>query len=79
MSCPFDFAWTGSCNWERAGSSPMCEEHRNLKCSVCGKQAYKECSYVSDRLCGSLLCKTCKHEHIRVSKQNNCSIIGSKT
>ncbi len=47
----------------------FCEEHLNIKCVVCKKQAYHECNYCSQFVCGAPLCNKhtgyeyCKKEH----------------
>lgn len=54
-TCSF-ISWIGRCE-NPAVENGLCEEHKNLKCSLCGKQATREC----DRVCGCSLCKECDH------------------
>lgn len=60
MKCKFAKAWVGKCGKET--DHEFCDEHENLKCVSCGKQATHECPVGSSVMCGDPLCDTCKHE-----------------
>lgn len=63
--CKFDMAWIGECNKETIKGSDYCEEHLDLKCCVCGKQATHSCTWASSLSCGAPLCdsKKCRDKH----------------
>jgi hypothetical protein len=56
-ACPFNLAWLGTCG---KPGTPFCKEHSKKKCSVCGKQADRECSHAVSLVCGMPLCKKCR-------------------
>jgi len=65
--CKFAIAWVGKCNKETA-SEEYCEEHKSVRCCVCGNQATHECSetvFGGSLVCGMPLCDSpsCKKIH----------------
>lgn len=58
--CNFKRAWSGKCN---ASGEPFCENHVQVKCCACNKQATKECDYTGQFTCGAPLCDDCKGVH----------------
>ena len=61
MKCKYNIAWVGKCN-KPANESGYCEEHKNEKCSACGKQATHSCDYTGYLVCGAPLCDSCTHD-----------------
>jgi hypothetical protein len=59
FGCPFVIAYVGRCNRFR-GESGYCSRHASEKCSVCGGQASRQCSYAGQFVCGAPLCKNCE-------------------
>lgn len=60
MKCKFDKGWGGKCENE-ADDSGFCEEHKDMKCCSCGKQATHSCSETGMFICGFPLCDDCTH------------------
>jgi hypothetical protein len=62
--CQFDKAWIGKCNKETVQGSKYCEEHHDLICIYCGKQATHDCEEtMGPFVCGVKLCDTCRDVH----------------
>ena len=63
--CKFDIAWVGTCKEHNFKDSEFCEKHTEMKCSVCGKQATKECDRTFTLVCGCPLCDDprCREVH----------------
>ena len=55
-SCYFFRAWAGHCGAEVPFAERFCEQHRGVKCVVCGRQAERECGVSSSLVCGAPLC-----------------------
>ena len=58
--CPFIIAWQGQCG---KPGNPYCKDHKDKKCSYCGKQATRECCFASSLVCGRPLCEECSCNH----------------
>jgi len=56
--CRYDLAWRGYCGQSFIGD--LCEKHDGIKCSSCGAQATRECSYAGQFVCGFPLCANCE-------------------
>jgi hypothetical protein len=54
--CKFNKAWIGICNKENIIGEEYCEEHLQIKCSVCGEQATHDCHETNQFVCGTPLC-----------------------
>ena len=48
------------CNDPCYDDSGICDEHKKMKCCVCGEQATHECNYTGQFVCGSPLCNNCE-------------------
>jgi hypothetical protein len=59
LKCIFHPAWQSKCNKDVVAGGTCCEEHSKVKCSVCEKQATRECEETSSLVCGAPLCATC--------------------
>ena len=55
MKCKFNMAWVGECQ-----NKNPCDKHKNIKCSICGKPATRECEETYQFVCGHPLCNDCK-------------------
>lgn len=56
--CNFNQAWAGHCNKEC--DDEFCEDHKKIKCKICGGQAVKTCKETFQFVCGTPLCGKCK-------------------
>ena len=43
-----------------ATHNDYCDEHQDIKCIVCGKQATHACGYLGQFQCGEPLCSNCE-------------------
>lgn len=60
--CQFNKAWIGKCGKPTVEGSNYCEEHLDLECVSCGKQATHSCHETFGLVCGAPLCNNCEHE-----------------
>ena len=63
--CKFNKAWSGLCEKDVVSGLEYCEEHSQIKCSICGKQATHDCGETAMLVCGVPLCDSdeCKLQH----------------
>ena len=54
--CVYQRAWIGTCLKPTAANAIVCAEHQSRHCSVCGRQATRECTSAGSFVCGSPLC-----------------------
>lgn len=59
--CKFNEGWAGICNKDIPENEKFCKEHKNIKCSSCGKEATRLCSETMQFVCGAPLCDDCEH------------------
>jgi len=59
MKCRYDVSWRGACNDPTRLNSQFCEKHEGVACTVCGKQAVKECEESAGLGCSNPLCQNC--------------------
>lgn len=55
--CDYQAGYAGKC---KNADDPFCDEHKKIKCDVCGKQAVRECCNGMSVICGYPLCATCE-------------------
>jgi hypothetical protein len=70
--CKFTKAWIGKCNVET--ENEYCEEHSEMKCSVCGEQATHDCYETGFLVCGSPLCDSELCKIVHYIRQHNCKL-----
>lgn len=58
--CIYDRAWVGYCGNQVEPNNVYCNDHKHLRCTVCGENATKECSETYGLVCGRPLCDTCE-------------------
>lgn len=68
--CKFTKAWIGKCNNET--ENEYCQEHSEMKCSVCGEQATHDCYETGFLVCGSPLCSNKMCEIIHYIRMHKC-------
>lgn len=60
-TCGFVLAWVGECGEPAYQGTddpvPLCGEHMDETCVVCGSRAMKECSATMGLVCGAPLCE----------------------
>jgi hypothetical protein len=56
--CKFNMSWAGDCKKDAIDGS-YCNQHKDVKCKVCGKQATHECGETYFLVCGTPLCDSC--------------------
>ncbi|EOU1990352.1 hypothetical protein BFS06_11360 [Clostridium perfringens] len=63
--CKFNISYIGQCKEDVIEKEDFCKKHIDFKCSVCGKQATKDCSRTDILVCGIPLCddKMCELIH----------------
>lgn len=64
--CNFYMAWKGPCpNLVKDMRERYCEEHKGVKCVICGEQATHKCYHTKVKVCGAPLCDSddCKERH----------------
>jgi hypothetical protein len=60
MKCQYDRGYGENCQQEVIQGSVFCDEHNGKKCTSCGAQAIKDCSYCGQFVCGFPLCENCE-------------------
>ena len=58
--CIFNAANLGKCCKKTVSGTDFCQEHRGVKCVICGKQAVKQCLWPiddEDGVCSAYLCQ----------------------
>lgn len=76
--CEFEKAWIGKCDKDIKGAGDYCDQHKNTKCAVCGKQATQECpDSIMSLVCGAPLCNDdyCRIIHTYAGHPNSLSYI----
>lgn len=59
--CIFYEAWRGECGNDAVEfDPPLCPEHNDEACHVCGEQATTQCGHAGQFVCGYPLCETCE-------------------
>jgi hypothetical protein len=60
--CRYIKAWIGQCHSQAMDGHSFCEDHLELKCSSCKKQATGNCdTTMGPMICGAELCDECEH------------------
>ena len=74
--CKFNRSWIGICKNDNAEGEEYCNEHLNIKCSVCGEQATHDCPIASQLVCGTPLCDSleCKLQHYYLNHTSSVSL-----